>query len=90
MDVNMEMDMEMEELELNDAQVERVDEVHNAVYELCRILTENEELEWNMSYIGEIADLAASILTKQGHKVRYPAIVTEADDSQHIEEYYSD
>ena len=88
--MEMEMNMELEELELNDAQAERVDEVLNAVYELCRVLTENEDLEWNMGYIGEIADLAASILTEQGHKVRYPAVVTEADDSQHIEEYYSD
>jgi len=76
-----------EELELNDAQIERVDEVENAVYKMCCVLTESPDLEWNMEYIGEIADFAAELLTKLGHRVRYPAVVTEADGSQHIEEY---
>lgn len=76
-----------EELELTDAQVERVDEVENAVYKMCCVMTENPDLEWNMEYIGEIADFAAELLAKLGHRVRYPAIVTEPDGSQHIEEH---
>lgn len=75
------------ELELSDSQLERIDEVENAVYELCKILTEDSDIEWNMSYIGEIADLAANVLTNNGHKVRYPSIVTEPDGRQHIEDY---
>lgn len=34
-----------------------------------------------MEFIGEIADLAADVLTKMGMRVRYPAIVT-ADDGK--------
>lgn len=75
--------------ELNDRQIERIDEVENAVYRLCKVLTENDDLEWNMPYIGEIADMAADILTKQGHKIRYPAIVEDESGEEHVEEYYS-
>jgi len=83
----LEMEAEEEELELNDGQVTRIDEVHNAVYEMCRVMTEEEDLEWDMAYIGEIADYAAELLAAQGHRVRYPAIVDDEDGSQHIEEY---
>lgn len=74
--------------ELNDKQIARVDEVENAVYELCKLLTEDKDLKWDMYYIGEIADMAADILTKQGHKVRYPAIVEGGDGNEYVEEYY--
>ena len=76
-------------MELNDEQTARIDEVHNAVMELCEVLCEGE-LEWDMAFIGEIADAAAEILTKQGKKVRYPAVVTNADGSQYIAEYYEE
>lgn len=78
---------EDEEPELSDEQVSRIDEIHNAVYEMCRVMTEEENLDWNMAYIGEIADFAAELLAAQGHRVRYPAIVDDADGSQHIEDY---
>lgn len=71
--------------ELNDLQIERIDEIHNAVYALCEVLTENEELEWNMAYIGEIADLACEILHRQGHRVRYPAIIEDAGAARIID-----
>lgn len=75
------------ELELNDAQAGRNDEIYNAVFELCRVMTEEPELEWDMSFIGEIADCAASILASQGKRVRFPAVVTNPDGTQYIEEY---
>lgn len=77
-----------EELELSAEQVDRNDEMYNAVYELCKLFTEDDDLEWNMSYIGEITDLAASIMVQHGKRVRYPAVVTEPDGTQYIEEYY--
>jgi transcription elongation factor Elf1 len=40
------------EVELSDRQSKRVDEVYNAVYEMCKTLTENENLEWDMYFIG--------------------------------------
>ena len=77
-----------EELELNDAQANRNDEIYDAAFAFCKVLTENPDLEWNMAFLGEIADLAAGILTKQGQKVRFPSVVTEKDGTQYIEEYY--
>lgn len=79
---------DMEELELDDAQIARIDEVHNAVMEMCRVLCEDPQLEWDMAFIGEIADIAAEVLARQGKKVRYPAVVTNEDGSQYIEEYF--
>ena len=84
----MEHDEDFEELELSNAQLERIDEVENAVFDLCGILTEKEDLEWDISYIGEIADIAASILVEHGFPVRYPAIVTNVDGTQYITDYH--
>lgn len=85
----MKLEGQKEEVELNEEQVARIDEIHNAVMELCEIMCE-DELEWDMAFIGEIADAAAEILTEQGKKVRYPAVVTNADGSQYIAEYYDE
>lgn len=53
-----------EELELTDAQADRNDDIYEAAFEFCKVLTE------------------------QGHKVRFPSVVTEQDGTQYIEEYY--
>ena len=74
--------------ELSDEQSARCDEIYNAVYEMCKVIAGDEELEWDMYYIGEIAELVANMMVNRGYKVRFPAIVTEEDGSQHIEEYY--
>lgn len=75
--------------ELSDEQVARNDEIYNAVYEMCKVMCENEELEWDMHYIGEIAELTANLMVTRGELVRFPAVVTEEDGTQHIEEYYN-
>jgi hypothetical protein len=85
---NMQPAAEGENLELTDAQADRNDEIYEAAFEFCKVLTENPDLEWDMAFLGEIADLAASIMTEQGHKVRFPSIVTEDDGTQYIEENY--
>lgn len=78
-----------EELELRADQIARIDEVENAVFEMCRVLTEKEILDWDISFIGEIADLAAEILAKHGYRVRYPAIVDDDEgDGQHFEDFF--
>ncbi|MCD8098032.1 MAG: hypothetical protein LUE31_08365 [Lachnospiraceae bacterium] len=79
-----------EDLELSNEQSDRVDEVCEAVMDLCKVMCEDPELEWDMQFIGEIADTAAHILTSCGKRVRYPSVVTEADGSQYIEEYYGE
>lgn len=79
-----------EEVELSNRHNERIDEIHNAVYEMCKTLTENENLEWDMYFIGEIADFAANTLVLAGNRVRYPAIITEDNGRQYIAEYHGE
>lgn len=76
-----------EELELDNEQEARNDEIYGTVFELCKVMAENPELEWDMGFIGEIADCAASILARHGIRVRFPAVVTNEDGLQYIEEY---
>ena len=73
---------ENNELELSSEQVARIDEIHNAVFEMCKILLEDDDLEWNMEIIGDIADVATDILVEKGHRVHYPAIVYEDDNDE--------
>lgn len=77
-----------EDLKLSDEQTARNDEVYNAAYDFCKIMAEDENLEWNMEILGQLADFAAELLTGHGSKVRYPSVVTEPDGRQHIEEFY--
>lgn len=83
----MEENVLNQEEELDNEQAARNDEIYDTVFELCKVMAENPELEWNMSFIGEIADCAASILARQGIRVHFPAVVTNEDGSQYIEEY---
>ena len=79
--------MEKQELELNQRQIERIDELHNAVYDLCVLFTENPDLEWDMYYIGEIADQITDILVEYGERVHYPAIERGYDGNDRIIEW---
>ena len=63
MNENTTMTSAAEELELTDAQADRNDEIYEAAFEFCKVLTDNPDLEWDMAYLGEIADLAAGIMT---------------------------
>lgn len=75
-------------LELSDEQAARCDEIYNAVYEMCKVVADDEYLEWDMHYLGEITELVANMMVNRGYKVRFPAIITKEDGTQHIEEYY--
>ena len=80
----------IEELELSDAQLARIDEIYNGVHDFCQMMAEDDALEWSMEIIGQIADYDAELLTSHGIRVRLPSVVTEPDGSQHIEEYYAE
>lgn len=82
------MDNENMELELTDEQVERMDELDNAAHEYLKVLTNNPDLEWNQEYIGELNDLAAELMHRKNFRIYYPSIVTQADGSQHREDFY--
>lgn len=79
-----------EDLELSNEQTARNDEIYNAAYEFCKVMAEDDDLQWNMEILGELADLAAELLTTHGSRVRYPSVVTEPDGSQHIEDFYGE
>ena len=81
---------EPEELELSDAQIARNDEIYNVAFDFCKVMAEDDNLEWNMEILGQLADFAAELLTTHGSRVRFPSVVTEPDDTQHIEEYYGE
>lgn len=74
----------MGECELTKGQIDRIDEIHNAVFDLCKIFTEDENLEWNMSFIGEIAENVCEILVREGHSIRYPY----CDEMGNVFDYY--
>lgn len=77
-----------EEVELSDEQLERNDEVYKAVFQMCKTLTNDPDLEWDMNFIGDIAEYAATTLVQHGHRVWFPSVVSEEDGSQYIEDYY--
>lgn len=78
-------------LEFSNSQTERIDEIHNAVFDLCMVLTEKDDLEWDMAYIGEIADVACEILRDCGFQIRYPAmLIDENGDEERIVDYYGE
>lgn len=79
-----------EDLELSDEQTARNDEIYNAAFDFCKVMAEDENLEWNMEILGQLADYASELLTTHGSRVRYPSVVTEPDGSQHIEDFYGE
>lgn len=79
-----------EDLELSDEQSARNDEINNAAFDFCKVMAGDENLEWNMEILGQLADYAAELLTTHGSRVRYPSVVTDTDGSQHIEDFYGE
>ena len=77
--------MEKQEVELNQSQLERIDELHNAVYDLCVLFTENPDLEWDMCYIGEIADRITDALVGYGEGVHYLVVVYDNNGDRIVE-----
>lgn len=76
-------------VELTNRHIERLDEIDNAVYAclLTIVGKTEEEFPWDMYYIGEVTDSIVYTLNQMGLRIYRPAVVTEKDGSQHIEEY---
>lgn len=70
-------------MELTDAQIERIDDIHNAVHDCLKVLLEDESLEWDMHVIGEVTDAIEYALEHnlQLH-MRYPAIQHNGDGTE--------
>lgn len=78
-------------VELTGEQSDRLDIIYDAALEFCRVLTEDPELEHDMSYIGEVTDAAVDILVEQLRRpIRYPAIVSTEEKDGVYEEYNED
>lgn len=72
--------------ELNEKQIEQLDRVYNATFELCKVLLDDYDLEYDMSIIGEVADAAASILSAD-RLVYYPAVILDGDGIEKAIDY---
>lgn len=75
--------------EFTNAQLERIDEIYSAVYQMCMTVAERDDLEWDIAFIGPLADYAAHLLTQRGLRVRFPTHV-ETDTEDYITDYYGE
>lgn len=74
-------------IDFTNEQLERIDEVQNAAFDFCKVLTEKEDLEWDMSFIGEICDSVCYILNSHGLQTRYPERIENEDGTVYINDY---
>jgi hypothetical protein len=75
------------EVTLTTEMEERLDEVHNTVYETILTLTEldNEQLDWDIEIIGGVLDAIVDYLANEHSlNVRYPAVVADPDGSKYL------
>lgn len=81
---------EEEEPQFTRVQEERIDEVYNAVWEMCCKLTAGgeKEVEYNMVLLGPLADNIAEYLTHNGYEVYFPTQTTEENGKTVIYNYY--
>jgi hypothetical protein len=77
---------EVEELELTDEQLERNDEIENAVYDCICTLTE-VELKWDTQMIFEVIGSIKQDLAKYKLSVRHPSICEDLHGVRTYEEY---
>lgn len=78
------------EYELSAEQLARIDEVENSIFAIIKIMTQNYDMEWDMSVIGDIADVVSARLTELGYKVLYPALILDEEGNAiGISEFYS-
>ena len=75
-------------IELNEEQLKRNDDIYNSVFEMCKVMTENDDLEWDMNIIGDIAEYAVQKLINKNYAIRFPSIVSDGDN-EYVEEFYN-
>lgn len=63
-------------------------EEFHAPMESGYIVLKEEGLEVTFESKEDVVELAANMLVARGEKVRFPAVVTEQNGNQSIEEYY--
>lgn len=70
--------------ELSPLQLERLDEIDNAMYRFLLVLLEKDENEfpWDMQYIGEAVDAIENIMYGYGFDIHRPAVINDGDGSE--------
>ena len=70
--------------ELSPRQLERLDEIDNAMYRFLLVLLEKDESEfpWDMQYIGEAVDAIENIMYGYGFDIHRPAVINDGDGSE--------
>ena len=83
-----ESDDEDDRAELSPRQIERLDEIDNAMYEFLLVLLEQDEDEfgWDMYHIGEAVDAVQQVMLDHGFDIHRPYV---EDDGEHrtVHEY---
>lgn len=70
------------EVELNDQQIERLDEIDHAMYDFLLVLLEKtpESFLWDMHHIGEAVDAVQDVMLSHGFDIHRPYV---EDDGEH-------
>lgn len=75
-------------MKLTDDMIDRIDEMDNAVYQMCLVflqLNDTDDVDskfpWNISIIGEIYDLTVRILRNNQYQVCNPCLEKQKDGS---------
>lgn len=81
-------DIAEDEPEFSSEQLEQLDCIDNAAYQLILALLgkTEDEFDWDMHYIGEVVEEACSVLGGFGFEIKRPVCITEADGTSHIED----
>ncbi len=83
---------ESDEVELDNDQVARCDEIYAAAYDFCSVIAQKKDLQWSMYSLGEIVETACRMMLTDPmlgiDEIWFPSIVTDEDGNEHVEECY--
>lgn len=81
-------DDEDDRAELSPRQIERLDEIDNAMYEFLLVLLEmdEDEFDWDMHHIGEAVDAVQQVMLDHGFDIHRPYIEDDGE-SRVVHEY---
>lgn len=84
----------MKTVEFNEKQIDRIDDVHHAVYDcilsVIGVGVNKEDFPWDMSIIGPVTEnIIGTLLAHRAvDKIYFPSRVQERNGDIHIEDYY--
>ena len=72
----------------NSYQTARQDEIENSIFEMIKIITCDDRLDWNMELIGDVADSVCDILSKKGYLIYYPNVTEDENGNISISDFH--